>query len=628
MYSMSLFFPLLSFIILGLFGQQLGRRISNFVACCLLLLSLGGALYIFWTVVLSNKSSVVPLLTWIEVGYFKAVWALDFNPLSASMLLVVIGVSFFVHVYSTEYMSHDATPPRFMAYLGLFTFMMIMLVTATDMLQLFFGWEGVGLASYLLIGYWYERPSANTAAFKAFVVNRVGDLGLILGIAGLFFIFKTLNIDTILASLSTIKGVEFGALGFNFPAVEVICFCLFIGAMGKSAQLGLHTWLPDAMEGPTPVSALIHAATMVTAGVFLVARLSPLYELAPYVQSMIIVVGATTALFAGTIAMTQNDIKRIIAYSTCSQLGYMFLATGLSAYDAALFHLITHACFKALLFLGAGAVIHAMSDEQDIRKMGGLWRSIPVTFIMMIVGSLALSGVPFFSGFYSKEAILEAAAHHHSKVAYYGHIVALVAAFLTSFYSWRLVFITFLGKSRADERVQSHIHEPGIGMIFPLLALSLGAIFLGWLAHEALLSPAYWRHSLVTHMGGESHTSMVLPLTAGLGGIVFSFIMYVLMPTWPSKCATFFKALYHLFLHKWYFDEIYTAIFVKPAQALGKFLWVRGDNKLIDSYGPDGVADAVGKAAYRVKALQTGYVNHYAYVMVVAVTALLFYALL
>ncbi|MDP4840919.1 MAG: NADH-quinone oxidoreductase subunit L, partial [Alphaproteobacteria bacterium] len=461
-YIVAVFAPLLGFLIVGSVGNLAGKRISGIVSVVLMAFSTLSAWHIFLDVIRGELvSHLVTLCPWIHVGNFKVDWQLYFDPLTATMVTVVTTVSFLVHLYSLGYMNHDKAVPRFMAYLSLFTFTMLMLVTSGNLIQLFFGWEGVGLASYLLIGFWHHKESANAAAMKAFIVNRVGDVGLALGIAALYLTFKTVDIGTILSQLDTSVSLTFMVFGHEFNRLEVIGILLFIGAMGKSAQLGLHTWLPDAMEGPTPVSALIHAATMVTAGVFLVARLSPLYELAPYARSVIIVIGASTALFAGTIALMQNDIKRVIAYSTCSQLGYMFFAAGLSAYNIAIFHLVTHAFFKALLFLGSGAVIHALSDEQDMRCMGGIWRAIPATYAMMWIGSLALAGIPFFAGFYSKDAILTAAWFGEGLPAKYAYLLGIGAAFLTALYSWRLLIMTFNGKTRADEKVLGHLHEPG-----------------------------------------------------------------------------------------------------------------------------------------------------------------------
>jgi NADH-quinone oxidoreductase subunit L len=621
------FLPLLSFIVLGLLGPFLKTRLSNFISCLLLGVSCLCAWIAFFKVVLQHHDCLIPLFTWIEVGNLEVVWALNFNSLTTVMATTVTTVSWMVHLYSVGYMDHDKTPVRFMAYLGLFTFMMLILVMANDLVQLFFGWEGVGLASYLLIGYWYDRPSANAAAIKAFIVNRVGDLGLVLGIAGLFFVFKTMQIDHILFLLSSATEISFTVWGIQFNALEVIALALFVGAMGKSAQLGLHTWLPDAMEGPTPVSALIHAATMVTAGVFLLARLSPLYELAPLARSVVVVVGGLTAFFAGTVAITQNDIKRVIAYSTCSQLGYMFLAAGLSAYNASIFHLVTHAFFKALLFLGAGAVIHALSDEQDMRKMGGIWKSIPVTFAMMMIGSLALTGIPFFSGFYSKEAILEAAYNYPGNLGRFAYLIGIGSVLLTGLYAWRLIFMTFTGKTRADEKVQSHLHEPGLLMLIPLFVLCVGAIFVGLIGNSHFLSSQFWSQSLVSFpykgQGDEGHTFNFVPLAMGLLGMLMAFILYNLWPKAPEKITKWVPNLYKFLLQKWYFDELYHELFVKPAKKMGQIFWKKGDDGYIDGIGPDGMARLVLRVAGRFSSLQSGYIYHYAFVMVLGLMALI-----
>jgi NADH-quinone oxidoreductase subunit L len=456
----AVFSPLIGFVLSGTIGQRLGKQASQFITCGLMFFSTLLACNIAYNVIHLGHEEAVTLLTWIDVGDINVSWALKADVLSSVMMVVVTVVSLCVHIYSIGYMEHDESVPRFMAYLSLFTFMMLMLVTADNLLQLFFGWEGVGLTSYLLIGYWYSKNSANAAAIKAFLMNRVGDLGLVLGLGLIWMTFDSFDISIILKEAPNVAKNHFSFFGFEVPTLELICVFLFIGAMGKSAQLGLHTWLPDAMEGPTPVSALIHAATMVTAGVFLMVRMSPMLELAPIAREIITIVGASTAFFAGTIALTQFDIKRVIAYSTCSQLGYMFFAIGVSAYSAAMFHLVTHAFFKALLFLGSGSVIHALSDEQDMRKMGGIWKYIPQTYAMMWIGSLALAGIPFFAGYYSKDLILEATWLSGSWTGKYALILGLASVFMTAFYSWRLLWMTFHGEPRANEQVMGHIPYP------------------------------------------------------------------------------------------------------------------------------------------------------------------------
>ncbi len=620
-YMWAIFLPLIGFLTIGTLGHILGDRISNLVTTTLMGLACAISWLVFVDVGIGETVQRIPLFEWLHVGNLKVTWCLYFDTLTAVMITVVNTVSFMVHIYSIGYMHHDKTVPRFMAYLSLFTFMMLMLVTADNLVQIFFGWEGVGLASYLLIGYWYEKPSANAASIKAFVVNRVGDLGLIIALGGLFLLFRSLDIQTILLSIKDSTGVAFQFAGHSFDALEVISLLLFIGAMGKSAQLGLHVWLPDAMEGPTPVSALIHAATMVTAGVFLLARLSPLFELAPFTRDIITLMGALTAFFAATVALTQNDIKRIIAYSTCSQLGYMFFAAGVSAYNVSIFHLTTHAFFKALLFLGAGSVIHAMSDEQDIRKMGGIWRAIPITFCIMWIGSLALAGVPFFAGYYSKDAILEAAWMAGTPTARVAFWAGIIAAFLTAFYSWRLLYMVFTGEPRADERVMGHLHEPGLSMLLPLFVLALGAVFAGYVGVNYFMDPSFWGNSIIVQ--GHHHASMPaiiehLPIYVGFAGIFLATLLYVYRPNIPSKIANLTPKLYQFSYNKWYFDEVYNTFIVKPLGCLGEIFWKKGDTALIDGYGPNGIAAWATRVSRRLSWLQSGYVYHYALVMIIS----------
>jgi NADH-quinone oxidoreductase subunit L len=590
-------------------------------ASCLLFAQAGGDSAGFQTL----------LFPWFEAGPFHVEWGVKLDTLSACLMMVVTSVSFCVHIYSIGYMSHDQSIPRFMAYLSLFTFAMLALVTAPNLLQLFFGWEGVGLASYLLIGFWYERPGANGAAMKAFIVNRIGDVGLVLGVCAIYMLFETVDYETLFQALAPYRAglmpsPIFSFLGANFEAFNLIGVLVFIGAMGKSAQIGLHTWLPDAMEGPTPVSALIHAATMVTAGIFLVARLSPLYELAPFARDIICIVGASTAFFAATIAVTQTDIKRIIAYSTCSQLGYMFFAAGVSAYGAAIFHLVTHAFFKALLFLGAGAVIHAMSDEQDIRRMGGIRRMIPVTYTMMWVGSLALAGIPFFAGYYSKDAILEAAYLQGTRVGYFAYAMGLMVAVLTAFYSWRLLLLTFHGEPRADDRVMAHVHKAPLSMKLPLVFLSIGAVFAGYWGHGLFLSPDFWGASLqqpqFAHGEAVSYTVQLLPVVLAGGGIAIAYLFYYCQFDFAERLMSQFGGLYRFSLNKWYVDDLYDWLFVRRAFSLGRWFWKRGDEQVIDRFGPDGVTAASLGIARLMGRLQTGYVYHYAFAMLLGVVAL------
>ena len=626
-YMAALFSPLLGFILVGLFGTILQRRLSGIVTTALMAIAaLSGWILFIQTLQGHLKPVTYHLLRWIEVGSFNASWQLYFDSLTVTMIMVVTTVSFLVHLYSIGYMAQDKSVPRFMAYLSLFTFAMLMLITSDNLIQLFFGWEGVGLASYLLIGFWHHKDSANAASMKAFIVNRVGDVGLALGIATVYMTFHTVEMNVILAQLHTAIGLTFQVGPYEFSRLEVIGILFFIGAMGKSAQLGLHTWLPDAMEGPTPVSALIHAATMVTAGVFLVVRLSGLYELAPYAKNLIVIVGASTAFFAGTIALTQNDIKRVIAYSTCSQLGYMFFVAGLGAYHLAIFHLVTHACFKALLFLGAGAVIHALSDEQDMRKMGGIWKSIPVTYTMMWIGSLALAGVPLFAGYYSKDAILNVAWLGSGMTANYAYILGIGAAFLTALYSWRLLLMTFHGPSRADEKVLSHIHEPGGTMLIPLCVLSLGATFSGFMLVDYFTEYSFWKNALVFIPQGPEHVPILihyLPLIMAMAAIGVAYRWYIVNPKIPALWTERFPRLYKFLYSKWYFDELYHYCLVKPAEQLGELFWLKGDKQIIDGCGPDGIAARVMRISSRVSQTQTGYVYHYALAIAAGLLGLL-----
>jgi NADH-quinone oxidoreductase subunit L len=573
----------------------------------------------------------IVLMPWINSGDLQIAWTLRVDPLTAVMLVVVTTVSSLVHLYSIGYMEDDPNRPRFMAYLSLFTFMMLMLVTADNLLQLFFGWEGVGLASYLLIGFWFQKPSANAAAIKAFVVNRVGDFGFLLGIFTLFMLLGSTDFDTIFASAPSLAGKTVDFFGWHADALTLICLLLFVGAMGKSAQFLLHTWLPDAMEGPTPVSALIHAATMVTAGVFMVARMSPVFELAPNAQAVVMLVGATTAFFAATIGLVQNDIKRIVAYSTCSQLGYMFVALGAGAYSVAMFHLFTHAFFKALLFLGSGSVIYAMHHEQDIRKMGGLWNKIPFTYAMMTIGTLALTGFPLTAGYFSKDAIIEAAFASHNPFAFYGFLMTVVAALLTSFYSWRLVFKTFHGKPH-DQKHYDHAHEAPLWMLVPLGVLGVGSFAAGFPFKELFAGHGigeFFRESLKMnpHIIEEMHhipeTIAYLPTVMMVLGFLISYLFYIRKPYLPVELANQQPLLYKFLLNKWYFDELYDFIFVRPAKAIGHFLWKKGDGMVIDGLGPDGVSARVLDVARGAVKIQTGYLYHYAFAMLIGVAGLI-----
>jgi NADH-quinone oxidoreductase subunit L len=650
MYQAIVFLPLLGFLIVGLFGTSLGAKASEYITSGLLVISAVLSWVAFFAVGFGESEVfTVPVLRWIQSGGLEAAWALRIDTLTVVMLVVVNTVSALVHIYSIGYMHHDPNRPRFFAYLSLFTFAMLMLVTADNLVQMFFGWEGVGLASYLLIGFWYKKPSANAAAIKAFVVNRVGDFGFALGIFGVFVLFGSVNLGTIFANAATFipaEGASNGAAVLTFlgyaldkqAAMTVVCLLLFMGAMGKSAQVPLHTWLPDAMEGPTPVSALIHAATMVTAGVFMLARLSPLFELSHSALIVVTFIGAFTAFFAATVGLVQNDIKRVIAYSTCSQLGYMFVALGVGAYGAAIFHLFTHAFFKALLFLGSGSVIHAVSDEQDMRRMGGLRTLIPKTYWMMVIGTLALTGVGIpvtvigTAGFFSKDAIIESAFAAHSPVAGLAFVLLVVAACFTSFYSWRLIFMTFHGQPRASHEVMHHVHESPPVMLVPLYILAAGALFAGVIFHGAFIGEGYaefWKASLFTlpenHILHDIHEVpfwvKLSPFVAMLIGFAIAWQFYIRAPEMPKNLAAQHRGLYAFLLNKWYFDELFDFLFVRPAKRLGHFLWKTGDGTVIDGLGPDGVSARVVDVTNRVVKLQTGYLYHYAFAMLIGVAA-------
>ncbi len=633
MYSAIVFLPLVGALVAGFGGRLIGDRGAQVVTCGAMLVASTLGVVAFWEVAIGGRTLTVEVLPWIVSGSFEANWALRWDTLTAVMVLVVTVVSTMVHVYSVGYMSHDHSIPRFMAYLSIFTFAMLMLVTSDNLVQLFFGWEGVGVASYLLIGFWFHKPSANAAAIKAFIVNRVGDFGFALGIFGCFLLFDSVSFDTIFANAPDMAGTTLSFLGMEGDALTIIAILLFIGAMGKSAQIGLHTWLPDAMEGPTPVSALIHAATMVTAGVFLIARMSPLFEYAPVALMVVTIVGAATAFFAATVGMCQTDIKRVIAYSTCSQLGYMFFALGVSAYPAAIFHLMTHAFFKALLFLSAGSVIHALSDEQDMRNMGGIWRKIPFTYAMMWIGSLSLAGIPLFAGYYSKDMILEAAYGAHSGVGLFAFWMGIAAALMTAFYSWRLIIMTFHGTPRMSHEVLHHVHESPLSMTIPLAVLAVGAVISGaagyhWFVGEGMAE--FWGASIkilpennsieaAHHVPGWVPWA---PLVVALSGIALAYLMYMFRPELPGMLAVRFRPIYLFLLNKWYFDELYDWLFVKRSWQVGLGLWQGGDRAIIDGFGPDGVASVARGLAARAGRLQTGYVYHYAFAMLIGVVAL------
>ncbi len=665
----AVFGPLLGFLITGLLGRRFPDSFSQTVTCVLMIVAAASSIGLFQDVILNGNDRVITLAPWIATAGLTVDWAIRLDSLSVVMMCVINIVSACVHVYSVGYMSHDKSVPRFMAYLSLFTFAMLMLVTADNLIQVFFGWEGVGLASYLLIGFWYEKPSANAAAIKAFVVNRVGDLGLMLGILATFVVFGSVNFTDIFGAAAAHKDDMFHFLGADVHALTLVSLLLFIGAMGKSAQLGLHTWLPDAMEGPTPVSALIHAATMVTAGVFLVARFSPVFEYAPDALMVVTIVGAATAFVAATIGLTQYDIKRVIAYSTMSQLGYMFFALGVSAYGAAMFHLVTHAFFKALLFLGAGSVIHAMDGEQDMRKMGGIWRKIPFTHTMMLIGTLALCGVPYFAGYYSKDTILEATWASGGDLGHIVYWVGVLAAFMTAFYSWRLMSMTFYGKTRTDSHTFDHVHESPWSMKLPLLALSMGAVFSGaylyggkvdgylhhasvkvehvaeyaekvvvhkqepltFLNYKSWNRDAFWDKALYVLPENDSVTlahnvpiwTKWTPTFVAATGMVLGLLFYLVFTGAPAAFVRLFRPLHTLFYNKWFFDPVYDVVFVQSARILGRIFWRIGDQGIIDGGGPRTLTGFTRYMAAGLSDVQTGYVFHYALAMMGAVIILI-----
>src|ERR1700733_14852984 len=605
-----------------------GSRAAELITTALLLVSAALSWVALVDVGFMHHDVRIALFPWITSGDLQVSWSLRVDTLRAIMLVVVNTVSSLAHLYSIGYMDEDPNRPRFFAYLSLFTFAMLMLVTSDNLVQMFFGWEGVGLASFLLIGFWYQKPSANAAAIKAFVVNRVGDFGFALGIFAIFMLIGSTDFETIFGAAPGLTGKTINFFGWHPDALTLTCLLLFMGAMGKSAQFLLHTWLPDAMEGPTPVSALIHAATMVTAGVFMVARLSPLFELAPTAQAFVMFIGATTAFFAATIGLVQNDIKRIVAYSTCSQLGYMFVAMGAGAYSVGMFHLFTHAFFKALLFLGSGSVIYAMHHEQDIRNMGGLWRKIPYTCAVMFIGTLALTGFPLFAGYFSKDAIIESAYASHNPFATYAYLATVVAAGLTSFYSWRLMFKTFFGEPHDQEHYEA-AHEAPLTMLIPIGLLAIGSIAAGFPFKEIFASPhgveEFFRESVKMNphiLEDMEHMPALLgylPTVMMLLGLVVSYIFYISRPYLPVDLAKQQPLLYQFLLNKWYFDELYDLIFVRPAKWIGHFLWKVGDGKIIDGLGPDGVSARVLDITRNAVKLQTGYLYHYAFAMLIGV---------
>jgi len=631
-----IFLPLIGSIISGFFGKFLGSRNSEIITSLLVSISAIFSFFIFYKVLNENYINNLNIFTWINSGSLNVNWSIKIDALSSVMLVVVTLVSSLVHIYSIGYMSHDSHKQRFMSYLSLFTFSMLILVTSDNFLQLFFGWEGVGLCSYFLIGFWFKKESANAAAIKAFVVNRVGDFGFALGIFLIFYLFGTVNYTEVFELIPQSLEKDLTFLGININAIDLICILLFIGAMGKSAQIFLHTWLPDAMEGPTPVSALIHAATMVTAGVFLVVRCSPIYEYSPFALNIITVVGMSTAFFAATVALAQDDIKKIIAYSTCSQLGYMFFAAGVGAYNVAMFHLFTHAFFKALLFLGSGSVIHSFKDEQDINLMGGVWKKLPYTWILMIIGTLALTGFPFLSGFYSKDAIIEFAYLKGNTTGYFATGIGIFTALLTSIYSWRLLFKTFHGNYNNRKLNISSVHESPMVMIIPLIILAIGAIFSGFLFKDLFIgvesSSNFWKNSIffLEPLSQHHPPSWVIFLTPILVilSIPLAYYFFIKNNKITNAIVNGNLPLYNFLKNKWYFDELYDYLFVNPSKKIGLYFWKKIDLRFIDRFGPDGISNLIKNISLLAVKFQNGFIYHYAFVMLLGFSALLTFLIL
>ncbi len=628
-----IFLPLLGSIV-AYFGKKLGNLFSQIFSCIMISVAAIISFYIFYDGLINNNYGNYLIFEWINSGNLKVNWSIKIDQLSSIMIMVVLSVSALVHIYSIGYMSHDPHKPRFMSYLSLFTFSMLCLVVSDNFLQLFFGWEGVGLCSYLLIGFWFKKETANNAAIKAFIVNRVGDFGLAIGIFIIFLIFGTLNFNEIFVSVPEFTKTNLSIFGGSFNAITLICVFLFVGAMGKSAQFFLHTWLPDAMEGPTPVSALIHAATMVTAGVFLVVRCSPIFEYSQFAMNLVAIIGMITALFAASVALVQNDIKKIIAYSTCSQLGYMFFAAGVGAYHIAMFHLFTHAFFKALLFLGAGSVIHSFQEEQDITKMGGVWKRIPYTATLMLIGTLALTGFPFLSGFYSKDAIIEFAYLKGTPIGYYVSAVGIFTAFLTAVYSWRLFFKTFFGTYNNKSIPIENTHESPLVMIAPLVILAAGAISAGYFFKELFIgnNSNFWGDSIlfldfVRLENIPLWLILITPILIILA-IPFSYYLYIKDKTILDGVKRSNLPLYNLLLNKWYIDEIYDFLFINPLKKIGIFFWKKGDQDTIDRFGPDGLSKVIKFISNKAVQFQSGYIYDYAFVMLIGLSALITYLIL
>ena len=628
-----IFLPLIGSII-TYFGKSFGNLFSQIFSCSMVVISAVISCFIFYDGLINDNYGNYLIFEWINSGNLNVNWSIKIDPLSSVMIMVVTSVSALVHIYSIGYMSHDPHKPRFMSYLSLFTFSMLCLVVSDNFLQLFFGWEGVGLCSYLLIGFWFKRETANNAAIKAFIVNRVGDFGLAIGIFIIFLIFGTLNFEEVFLLVPEFTKTNLSIFGGEYNVITLICVFLFIGAMGKSAQFLLHTWLPDAMEGPTPVSALIHAATMVTAGVFLVVRCSPIFEYSQFAMNLVAIIGMITALFAASVALVQNDIKKIIAYSTCSQLGYMFFAAGVGAYHIAMFHLFTHAFFKALLFLGAGSVIHAFHEEQDISKMGGVWKKIPYTMILMLIGTLALTGFPFLSGFYSKDAIIEFAYLKDTSVGYYACSVGVFTAFLTAIYSWRLFFKTFLGKYNNKSIPIEKTHESPLVMIIPLIILAIGALLAGYFFKDLFIgnNSTFWNESIlfldfVKLENIPIWLIIITPIIITLA-IPLSYFLYIKDKTILDGVKNSNLPLYNFLLKKWYIDEVYDFIFIKPLKKIGVFFWKKGDQDTIDRFGPDGISKIIKFISNKAVQFQSGYIYDYAFVMLIGLSALITFLIL
>ena len=631
-----LFLPLVAAFISGFFGKYIGDRSSGIITSLFTSLSAILSIIVLYDVIVNNYQENLIIAKWINSGSLDVNWSIKIDPLSSVMLVVVTLISSLVHIYSIGYMFNDPHKPRFMAYLSLFTFAMLTLVTSDNFLQLFFGWEGVGLCSYFLIGFWFKKESANAAAIKAFIVNRVGDFGFAIGIFLIFYLFGTINYDEVFQQIPQNVDKEFILLGIKIGFIDLICILLFIGAMGKSAQIFLQTWLPDAMEGPTPVSALIQAATMETAGVFLVVRCSPIYEFSPMALGIVTTVGMMTALFAASVALVQNDIKKIIAYSTCSQLGYMFFATGVGAYNVAMFHLFTHAFFKALLFLGAGSVIHSFNDEQDINKMGGVRKKLPITYILMLIGTLALTGFPFLSGFYSKDAIIEFAYLKGNTIGFYAAIIGIFTALFTSIYSWRLFFKTFHGTYNNKDIKIEKIHESPLVMILPLIILAIGSATAGYffkdlfIGHETNYS--FWGSSIkfLEPLSQEHPPTWFLLLTPSLVilSIPLAYYLFVKNKYFTNNIVEGNKPLYIFLKNKWYFDELYDFLFVQTLKKIGYFLWKKIDVFIIDRFGPDGIANLIKILASKAVKFQSGFIYQYAFVMLVGFSILLTYLII